>query len=88
MLPQLEEPALLRQFKAYGAFEGYLRQGKDNAGRRRQRSLFGQKRQSVPLLMRTQLEILRCPSDPSVNSVRDDQSEWESSKVAVPCLLP
>jgi hypothetical protein len=31
---------------------------------------------SVPQLMATELPILRCPTDPASNRVRDDQAEW------------
>jgi prepilin-type processing-associated H-X9-DG protein len=31
----------------------------------------------VPLLMQTQLPILRCPSDPTDKRIRDDQDEWD-----------
>ena len=77
MLPQLEEQALFDQFKAYGAFEGHMRQGKDNAGLAGNGLYSVKDGNSVPLLMQTQLQILRCPSDPSDNRIRDNQSEWD-----------
>lgn len=77
MLPQLEEQPLYDRFKAYGAFEGFLHQGRDNVGVANNGLYSVKNGNSVPLLMQTQLEILRCPSDPAVDRVRDNQSEWD-----------
>ena len=67
MLPQLEEQALYDQFKAGGAFEGRScrRQGsclswRTCGHRTRQRAAFPARK-----LLQTELQILRCPSDPA-----------------------
>ncbi len=77
MLPQLEELALFDKFKAYGAFEGFMHARTDNRGVPNNGLYSVKDGDSVPLLMQTQLPILRCPTDPADNRVRDDQSEWD-----------
>jgi prepilin-type N-terminal cleavage/methylation domain-containing protein/prepilin-type processing-associated H-X9-DG protein len=77
-LPQLEEQGLFDQFKAGGAFEGSY---KDRICRAPgpNRGLASLKNGiSVPELMKTQLSVLECPSDPSVMQLRDDQWQWQN----------
>jgi prepilin-type N-terminal cleavage/methylation domain-containing protein/prepilin-type processing-associated H-X9-DG protein len=77
MLPQLEEQPLFDQFKAYGAFQGFLHQGRDNIGAAKN-GLYSVIKNGNPLLMQTQLQVLRCPSDPTDRRIRDDQDEWDA----------
>jgi prepilin-type N-terminal cleavage/methylation domain-containing protein/prepilin-type processing-associated H-X9-DG protein len=82
-LPQLEETALYDQFKSGGAFDySYVTQalGKSipNVG-----ILSTKNGISCQALMATQLNVLKCPSDPSDNKVRTDQSEWPKVPVFV-----
>jgi prepilin-type N-terminal cleavage/methylation domain-containing protein/prepilin-type processing-associated H-X9-DG protein len=82
-LPQLEEQDLFDQFVAGGAFEGRFRpnavaMGIPGAGLASKKNGI-----SCPELMRTPLQILQCPSDPSDRIVRDDQSEWDTPKTMV-----
>ena len=82
-LPQLEETTLYDQFKAGGAFEySYLSQalGKSMPG---VGILSTKNGISCQALMQTQINVLKCPSDPSPNKVRDDQSEWAKVLVFV-----
>jgi prepilin-type N-terminal cleavage/methylation domain-containing protein len=77
MLPQLEEQPLFDKFRAYGAFEGRMRQNKAGAGVEMNGLYSVKNGNSVPLLMQTELPILRCPTDPSNTRIREDQAEWD-----------
>jgi prepilin-type N-terminal cleavage/methylation domain-containing protein/prepilin-type processing-associated H-X9-DG protein len=79
MLPQIEEQPLYDQFKLAGAFDGRMRQNKAGAGVPANGLYSVTNGKSVPLLMATPLDILRCPTDPANNRIREDQSEWEIS---------
>jgi len=86
-LPQLEEDALFDQFTAGGAFEGAFREkavGKNlpNTGLASAKNGV-----SCVALMQTQLQILQCPSDPSDQKVRNDQSEWRPQPDGVPVFV-
>jgi prepilin-type N-terminal cleavage/methylation domain-containing protein/prepilin-type processing-associated H-X9-DG protein len=77
-LPQLEEQSLYDQFKAGGAYEGKFRElavGKSlpNTGLASTKNGI-----SCVALMQTPVNVLQCPSDPSENRVREDQSEWKA----------
>lgn len=83
-LPQLEEQALYDQFKSGGGFEGqYI----GDIASKVTMALIGiastKNGISCPTLMQTQLNVLRCPSDPSTERVRTNQSEWAKTPVAV-----
>jgi prepilin-type N-terminal cleavage/methylation domain-containing protein/prepilin-type processing-associated H-X9-DG protein len=83
MLPQLEEQSLFDQFKAGGAFEGSYDIGRCLAPT--QGKGIGSKKNgvSVPDLMKTQLSVLACPSDPSVLQTTDQQDEMVRCKVSM-----
>jgi prepilin-type N-terminal cleavage/methylation domain-containing protein/prepilin-type processing-associated H-X9-DG protein len=75
-LPQLEEQTLYDQFKAGGGFEGQYR----SVAAKLSSSNFGlastKNGISCPKLMQTQLQVLKCPSDPTDKPLHSDQSEW------------
>jgi prepilin-type N-terminal cleavage/methylation domain-containing protein/prepilin-type processing-associated H-X9-DG protein len=76
-LPQLEEQTLFDQFKAGGGFEGQFKT--PNSSPRTNIGIGSVKNGiSCPDLMRTQLQILQCPSDNTDKRIRDDQSEWQA----------
>ncbi len=83
-LPQLEEQSLFDQFKAGGAFvgqftEGFcIRGGAPNLGLASKLNGI-----SVPELMKTQLDILQCPSDGSVKQLSNQQFQWNGCDVAL-----
>lgn len=85
MLPQLEQQPLYDQFKQAGAFEGVFVVGAcarnglpgENGLASRNSGL------SVPELMKSQLDVLNCPSDPNVNAFSDQQYGWNGCQVAV-----
>ena len=84
-LPQLEEQPLFDKFKAGGAFEGTFIQGRCRVplpgyGLASRDSSNGI---SVPELMKTQLNILQCPSDGSVQQLSEDQYQWYRCPVAL-----
>jgi prepilin-type N-terminal cleavage/methylation domain-containing protein/prepilin-type processing-associated H-X9-DG protein len=81
-LPQLEEQALYDQFKAGGAFEGSYRDRICRAPKVNQGLGSIKNGISVPELAKTQLSVLQCPSDPSVQQLRDDQWQWNG-----PCMV-
>jgi prepilin-type N-terminal cleavage/methylation domain-containing protein len=84
ILPQLEQQPLHSQFKTGGAYEGRFRSGLSLSFSMPNVGLFSTKNGiSVPKLMATQLEILRCPSDSSALGTREDQTEWAGIPVAV-----
>ncbi|MCC6491698.1 MAG: DUF1559 domain-containing protein [Pirellulales bacterium] len=83
LLPYLEQQALFSQFQAGGAFEG---QFIDGAGARPRPNLGVASMKngvSVPQLMATPLDLLRCPSDPTVLETRSDQFQWVNVPVAL-----
>src|SRR5262249_30193104 len=75
-LPQLEEQSLFDQFKAGGAFEGAFRTAATNRSLPNCGLASTKNGISCPKLMQTELNVLKCPSDPTEKRVRDDQSEW------------
>ena len=82
-LPQLEEQSLYDRFKAGGAFEGQFRQNKaqlivGNAG-----IISTKDGVSCPELLKTQLPVLACPSDPTQSKLRSDQFQFANWEVAV-----
>jgi len=82
-LPQLEEQPLFDQFKAGGAFEGTFTPGFCNRGGAPNLGLGSKKNGiSVPELMKTQLNVLQCPSDGSVKQLTDLQQQWNGCFVA------
>jgi prepilin-type N-terminal cleavage/methylation domain-containing protein/prepilin-type processing-associated H-X9-DG protein len=86
-LPQLEETSLYDQFKSGGAFDySYVAQALGaslaNVG-----ILSTKNGISCQALMQTQINVLKCPSDPSPNKVRDDQSEWTSGSKKIPVFV-
>ena len=83
ILPQLEQQTLHTQFKQGGAYEGQFRA--DLAPNRSQPNLglFSTKNGiAVPELMKTELEILNCPSD-GTEKVREGQFQWSRTPVFV-----
>lgn len=82
-LPQLEEQPLYDQFKEGGAFEGTY----TNNGCRRPtegRGLASIKNGiSVPELLKTQVQILQCPTDASVLQLSNSQYEMLGCDVSV-----
>jgi len=81
-LPQMEEQALFDQFKSGGAFEGSYKNNICRVPKPKQGLASINNGISVPELMKTQLSILQCPSDPSGKQLRDDEWQW-----AFPCLV-
>ncbi|TWT86201.1 putative major pilin subunit [Pseudobythopirellula maris] len=82
VLPYIEEQPLYDQFEAGGAFDGVyvLGQCRAPAPGKGLASKVGDV--SVPELMRTQLEMLQCPSDESVLQLSGQQYGWPSCDVA------
>jgi hypothetical protein len=81
-LPQLEEESLFDQFVAAGAFEGNFLSGAcrlkvPNLGIASTKSGV-----SGPELMKTQLNVLQCPSDESVRQLTLRQFQWDFCQVA------
>jgi prepilin-type N-terminal cleavage/methylation domain-containing protein/prepilin-type processing-associated H-X9-DG protein len=77
-LPQLEQPQLQERFKQGGAYEGQFR--RDLALNRStvNLGLYSTKNGiSCPELMRTQIDVLKCPSDAS-DRLRNDQWQWRA----------
>lgn len=83
MLPQLEEQSLFDQFRAAGAFEGKF----TNNGCRSPRPNWGLASKvngiSSPELMKTQLQVLACPSDGSILQLTEEQAEMGGCPVAM-----
>lgn len=83
-LPQLEEQPLFDQFQSGGAFEGDYELGRCRNPIVERRGLASKKNGiSVPELMKTQLSILQCPSDSTVQQLSKDQFQWNSCFVAL-----
>ena len=85
MLPQLEEQPLYDQFERGGAFEGqYLNNlcARDIAieGRGLGSTKDGIR---VPDLMKTELDLLRCPSDDFVQQLNAEQFQWFGCDVSL-----
>jgi prepilin-type N-terminal cleavage/methylation domain-containing protein/prepilin-type processing-associated H-X9-DG protein len=82
ILPQLEEQSLFDQFRAGGAFDGNF-VANLCVSPRPDKGLASLKNGiSVPELMKTQLSVLQCPSDPSVTQLTDKQQQWLNCRVA------
>jgi prepilin-type N-terminal cleavage/methylation domain-containing protein len=75
VLPQLEEQALYDQFKAGGAFEGSYVAGLCVRPAVSKGIASIKNGISVPDLMKTQLNVLQCPSDSSVRELTAKQDE-------------
>lgn len=83
VLPQLEEQPLADRFKEGGAYEGNFILNSGRAPRANQ-GLASQKNNiSVPELMATELEILHCPTDQSVEGVSDQLWGWGAVPVSM-----
>jgi prepilin-type N-terminal cleavage/methylation domain-containing protein len=83
-LPQLEQQALFAQFKAAGAFEGQFYA--DGFGRGRANTGLKSKKSGdagAPELMKSQLSVLNCPSDPGALVLSETQYQWDRFPVAV-----
>ncbi len=77
-LPQLEQGPLHERFRQGGAYEGQFRANLAPSRSVPNLGLFSTKNGiSVPELMRTELDVLKCPSDTS-EKVRNDQWQWKS----------
>lgn len=96
MLPQLEQLPLYDQFKLGGAFDGDMRDvpsflaaacSENNKGNKGFGLQSSDNDITVPLLMRTQLEVLQCPSDPSVAELSTNQWQWRDDKGSCPVAL-
>ena len=75
ILPQLEQAALHDRFKQAGAFEGFFNGGSPTGE--------GVKRPAVLELMQNQLEIIKCPSDPSSVELSEEQFQLVGYPVEV-----
>lgn len=74
VLPMMEQAALFDQFKAANVFEGYFG-GASNAGQ-------GLKRMAARELLQVELQILQCPSDPTVIGLSDSQAQLAGIEVS------
>lgn len=85
MLPQMEEQSLFDRFKQGGAFEGQYTENFCAVAAAVQGRGLGSTKNGirVPDLMKTALDILRCPSDDFVQQLRSDQFQWVGCDVAV-----
>ncbi|TWT29186.1 putative major pilin subunit [Posidoniimonas corsicana] len=85
MLPQLEQQPLYDRFKDAGAFEGVFTLGVCfRGGLPGERGLASRNNGiSVPELMKSQLEVLACPSDANAQQLSDQQFGWGGCQVAV-----
>ncbi|TWT66760.1 hypothetical protein Pla123a_46480 [Posidoniimonas polymericola] len=85
LLPQLEQQALHDQFKDGGAFEGLFNPGLIVRGGGPGQNGLASKNNgiSVPELMKSQLEMLACPSDGEAQQLSDKQYGWVNWPVAV-----
>jgi prepilin-type N-terminal cleavage/methylation domain-containing protein/prepilin-type processing-associated H-X9-DG protein len=81
-LPQLEEQPLFDQFQQGGAFEGSFSDGRCRAPQINRGLASIKNGISVPELMKTQLNVLQCPSDGSVKTLSPDQFQWLGCYVA------
>ncbi|MCG8450430.1 MAG: DUF1559 domain-containing protein [Pirellulales bacterium] len=100
-LPQLEQLPLYEQFKLGGAFEGrmldtggehkgslgFLCDATQNSGNAGVGLHSSANNVNVPNLMRTQLEVLQCPSDPSVAELSTEQWQWRDDEGSCPMAL-
>jgi prepilin-type processing-associated H-X9-DG protein len=79
----LEEQPLFDQYKKGGAFEGSYYPASICRSPRPDRGLGSLKNGiSVPELLKTQLSVLQCPSDPDVKQLSDKQFEFVGCEVA------
>lgn len=85
LLPQLEQQPLHDRFKDAGAFEGTFVQGAcARGGLPGQNGLASRNNGvSVPELMKSQLDVLACPSDPEAAQPSDKQYGWGGCQVAL-----
>lgn len=83
LLPQLEEQPLFDQFKKGGAFEGTYRISICRAPREGVGLGSLKDGVSVPELMKSQLEVLHCPTDESALLLSNSQFQWVGCEVAV-----
>jgi prepilin-type N-terminal cleavage/methylation domain-containing protein/prepilin-type processing-associated H-X9-DG protein len=83
LLPQIEEQALFDQFRAGGAFDGSFVANLCRAPRPDKGLTSLENGISVPELMKTQLNILQCPSDSSVKQLTDKQQQWSGCLIAM-----
>jgi hypothetical protein len=70
-LPFLEQQSLYNEFKTKLGFEGKMFSNQGIA------------RPTLSGAMATQLPVLQCPSDPSVQVLSTDQYQWENKRVAL-----
>ncbi len=84
VLPELEEGSLFDQFRAGGAFDGKgpFRNGFCSHPREGFGLTSIKNGISVPELMKTQLQVLQCPSDESVELLSNKQFQWSTCDVA------
>lgn len=87
VLPQMEEQALYDQFVQGGAFEGnFVSNGcllASNPNPYPNHGMASRKDGiSVPQLVKTQLSVLQCPSDETVQQLDSDQYQWTRCEVA------
>src|SRR5262249_54750669 len=83
ILPQMEEQALYDRFRAGGAFDGTFVANLCRAPRPDSGLTSLENGISVPELMKTQLNMLQCPSDSSVKQLTDKQQQWLGCLVAM-----
>jgi prepilin-type N-terminal cleavage/methylation domain-containing protein len=81
-LPQLEQQSLFQQFKSAGAFEGTFLAGACRQTRELRGLASTKGGVSSPQLMKTQLQLLQCPSDSNVLELANNQYQWELCDVA------
>jgi prepilin-type N-terminal cleavage/methylation domain-containing protein/prepilin-type processing-associated H-X9-DG protein len=82
-LPQLEQQPLYDQFQQGGAFEGSYRTSICRSPRVGVGLGSTKNGISVPELMKTQLDVLQCPSDESVSFLASDQFQWVGCDTAL-----
>jgi prepilin-type N-terminal cleavage/methylation domain-containing protein/prepilin-type processing-associated H-X9-DG protein len=85
VLPQLEQGSLYDQFKQGGAFAGIFVQGSCARGGLPGKYGLASKNNgiSVPELMKSQLEVLACPSDAQASTPSSEQFGWGGCQVTV-----
>jgi prepilin-type N-terminal cleavage/methylation domain-containing protein/prepilin-type processing-associated H-X9-DG protein len=84
LLPQLEQQPLFNQFKTGGAYEGKFRLNVSPSMTVAGIGILSTKNGvSCMELLKTQLEVLQCPSDDSVRQTDDQQTELRNIPVAV-----
>ena len=83
LLPFIEQQNLYDRFQMAGAFEGQFRDGLCNFPGPEQGLASANDGLAVPDLMQTQLSVLQCPSDPTVQLLSPDQWQWKQCDVAL-----